>query len=89
MRSNPTWGKYPDQQLHDDRVSLCGSHVQRRPVHLGASVSANPGSQQDVSCGVMAVLGCEVEGGRAQLQTGDRLGSINNLNLKLHPGYQQ
>lgn len=66
--------KYPNQQLHDDSVSLCSGHVQRRPVHFGASVPADPGSQQDVSGGVMTVLGREVEGRRAQLQTGEQTG---------------
>lgn len=64
--------KYPNQQLHDDGVSLGSSHVQRRPVHFGTSVSAHPSSQQDVSGGVMAVLGCEVEGRGAQLQTDEQ-----------------
>lgn len=66
--------KYPNQQFHDDGVSLCSSHVQWRPVHFGASVSANPSSQQDISSGVMTMLGREVEGGRSQLQTDEHTG---------------
>lgn len=42
--------------------------MQRGPVHLGAGVSADAGSQQDVCSGVMTMLSGQVEGGRPQLQ---------------------
>lgn len=66
---NINWsGSHPDQQLHDDCVSLGGGHVQRRPVNFGAGVSADAGPQQHVGGGVMTVLSGQVEGGRPQLQ---------------------
>lgn len=49
-------------------MALGGRHVQWRAVHLGPGVAANPGSQQHVSCGVVAVLGRQVQGGRPQLE---------------------
>lgn len=49
-------------------MSLSGSHVQWSPVHFGAGVSTDTGSQQDISGGVMTVLSSQVEGGRPQLQ---------------------
>lgn len=47
---------YPDKQLYNNIMSLSGCHVQRCPVHLGASISADTGSEKDVSGGVVAML---------------------------------
>lgn len=55
------------QQLHDARVTLRRGHVQRRPVHFGAGVSAHSGAQQHLCGGVMAELSRQVQRRRAQL----------------------
>lgn len=58
---------YPDQQLHNDCVSLGSRHVQRGPVNFSAGVPADAGSEQDVCGGIVAMLSCQMEGRRAQL----------------------
>lgn len=76
---------HPDQQLHNDRVSLGSGHVQRGPVHFGAGVSADAGSEQDVGGGVMSVLSSQVEGGRPQLQDTQTGIIFTAETVRIHP----
>lgn len=59
---------YPNQQLHNDGVSLSSSHVQRGPIYFGAGISTDTCSQQYIRSGVMTMLSRQVEWGRSQLQ---------------------
>ncbi|RUS77581.1 hypothetical protein EGW08_014657, partial [Elysia chlorotica] len=57
------------QELHDGQVALLGRDVQGRAVNLGACVSTDPCSEQDLGCVLVPKLGRKVQ--RRYLTTSD------------------
>lgn len=63
----PPFLLYPNKQLHDVRMPISCSHMQRRPVHFGPGVPANACSKEHFCCGVMTILGRKVKRRRSKL----------------------